>query len=156
MKILLPILFFITLSIGNLLGNELLKNGDISRGSSGWKGDRKIISIADNKLIEVKVSNKSIRSFTQEEIKCKGLKDVTLIFRYRASKDYNGRGMTVRFRKENYGTIYSSSKIVNDGNWHDYKWEFDQIKDSKKLDLIIEIKEGAGTVYFDDFSLVPN
>jgi len=145
----------LTLVAGALHGEELLRNGDFERGTSGWKGDRKVIEYsADNKVCRIEVDDE-IQAFYQADIDVEDLKDVVLTFKYQISSDYSGRGLTMQFVRPDGSWTYRTINLENPGKWQTYKWHFGEIRGAEEITLKLEILEGEGTVMFDDISVQP-
>ncbi len=135
--------------------DELLRNGDFERGTSGWKGDRKVVEYSgNNKVCEIKVDD-DIQSFYQEDLDVKDLKDIVLTFKYKVSSDYKGRGLTMKFIRPDRGFTYRTIDLKGGDKWHTYKWNFGEIRGADEITLEIEILEGEGTILLDDFSVTP-
>jgi hypothetical protein len=152
----LSLLIVLTLGLAGTVhaDDELLRNGDFSRGKSGWKGEGKVTEDdKENKYIEIRVDAKDILDFYQEDLDVKNVKDLVLTFRYKTSADYSGRGFQLEFVRPTGGFTYRTVSIQSTPEWKSYTWNFARTKDSDELTLRIKILEGDGEIMFDDFSV---
>jgi hypothetical protein len=136
---------------------NLLKNGDFEKGVTYWRGDRKVIGEEgkpENHVAQVDVNKRQARFFHQEA-DTRDMKDIRLTFRMKASADYKGRGVQLRFKRRQGGFTYRDLDVAAGADWKDVTWNFGEIRGENKLVLEVEVKDGdAGSVYFDDFVLV--
>jgi hypothetical protein len=52
------------------------------------------------------------------------------------------------------GATFTTRDLTADGQWHELVWNFPQVNDSASLIFIFTVKEGEGTVFFDDIIAV--
>lgn len=150
----------LTASAENLFDNSTMDT------TGGWKGSKKFAKeetakpqdqvakktdTKENRIIIVSAKKREVVSFSQE-VSSKGLTDVVVTFRYR-TKDYSGRGLEVRGTRQDRSSTYSSYQIVADGQWHEVRWKFDQIRNSNKMDFSFILLEGEGDLHFDDITV---
>ncbi len=136
--------------------DELLRNGDFSRGTSGWKGDRNIEEDdKGNKYMLIEADDDEEQVFMQEDLDTKDLTAFLLTFRCRPSEDYVGKGLAIRFSHPS--GMYYEFKILlkNQGEWDTIKGRFREMRTSDEVTLEIHVLPGEGTVMFDDISLKP-
>lgn len=129
---------------------NLLKNGDFEKGTSRWKGSRDDEELDGNKVLAVEADADEMQFFSQE-IDPDDYKDLHLVFRYKSSEDYKGRGLTIRWKRPDGSSTYRSISIKAAQDWEEEEWNFDQVRGARTINFIIEVKEGEGTLYFDDF-----
>ena len=131
--------------------DNLLKNSDMSRGTSGWTGDRTLAEDGDNWVLVVRAKKGSERIFSQEFHAMKAA-DLKISFRYK-TEDYKGRGLKISMVYGN-SSWYTDMDLKADGEWHEVNWKFSEGKGKTKLTLQFNVKEGEGTVFFDDITAV--
>ena len=129
------------------VGTNLLKNSDMSLGVWGWVGDRAFIKDEDNSVLAVRAKSGSERVFSQEFLAHRAT-DLEVTFKYKTA-DYKGRGLRISMVHGN-SSWYNDMDLKTDNEWHEVKWNFRDAKDKSKLILRFAIKEGEGTVFFDD------
>ncbi|MDR1145561.1 MAG: hypothetical protein LBK71_05430 [Verrucomicrobiales bacterium] len=134
------------------MAGNLFRNGDMSNGTMGWQGDRTFATDDDNRVLVVKAKKNSEQAFSQS-IKTDKLKDVIFKFRYKTA-DYKGRGLELRVRRNDNSYTYRDQDLTADGKWHDMTWNFSQVRDHANVVFVITVKEGQGTVLFDDIIAV--
>lgn len=122
--------------------------------AGGWKGSKKMVEEPENgkpnRYLKLSAKKSDPVTFSQE-VDTKGLFGVTLKFRYRTN-DYHGLGLELRGIRTNNGFTYTNRELVADGKWHEISWNFNQVTGSKKINFSINLLQGEGDVYFDDFS----
>ena len=119
------------------LNASLLKNGDFEKGSSGWKGDRRVTyedSSQSNRVCKVEVKSKEQEFY--QEVKSKNLRELKLNFDVKKSSDYDGGDFSVRFVRDNGSyTFWDSS--VNSASFSKKTYKFQDIKGSKKIKVTL-------------------
>ena len=159
MKKLLFILFLSALSTGSFgEENNILQNGDFSKGSKKWHGDIRVThetSSKKNKICIIKIKDES-RLFYQYA-KPKKKTKITLQFRVKRSADYAGKGYQIRFEKNGSYKIWDKKVPKKANQWVDIKIKisYKNYKKCKYVKLEVRTKPGvSGFLYFDDFKLV--
>lgn len=142
------------LATGTLHANELLRNGDFTRGTVSWKGDRKVVDEDENKYAVIDLDQKKAKALIQEKLNTKNVRDITLSFRYRTSENYDGGGITLRYVREKGGSTFRTIRLQPTKEWKTYQWDFNNSKQSDELTLRIEVLRGTGSIQFDDFSAI--
>ena len=148
------IVFLSILLISSGLHATELRNGDFERGSTGWRGDKKIVYETDAKLNKVcrMKADRDAQSFYQE-IKTKKAKDLILTFKVKESTDYEGRGYSIRFVRPN-GSYTFYNRSVGSSEWVDERIVFSDIRGLKSMDLSVLVRSAdEGYLDFDDFVL---
>jgi hypothetical protein len=156
----LPALCFLLALIFGLSGvlradDEFLRNGDFSRGSSGWKGDRKIQEEDGNKYLYIEAHKDEEQVVRQEKINAKDLEALVIRFRYRASPDYSGRGVAVRFVRPSGSSFQATLKVKPGGEWESVRGRFRGLRRMDEFTLELVVLPGEGGIAFDDISLKP-
>lgn len=141
----------ITLIPSLAFADDLFRNSEMNS-AVGWKGDKSYDEIEGNKVLRLKASPNKIMSFFQDA-NTRNLDDVVLRFRYRTA-DYKGRGLQLRGQRLSGAGTFKNLDLIADGKWHEQKWLFSEIRGNPKITFFFNLKEGEGTVYFDDISLV--
>lgn len=136
----------------------LIKNGDFEKGGANWRGDRKVIdepgATGDkvNRVNAVELKKTQVKEFSQDLV-TSNLKDIVITFRYKASEDYTGRGFQMKMERPNGSSTFRNIPVPDGGgDWKTVKWPFSEIREDNRLKFIIEVREGEGTLYFDDFT----
>lgn len=151
----LPLLILATLCAVSLHANDVLRNGDFSRGTGSWKGDRRVVTEGEAKYLQVDLDRRKHKEFSQDKLSVKGADRVVLTFRYRTSEDYeSSKGITLRFLRPNAGSTYRDLKITASPDWKTHTWDFSRIRGADELTFLIEVHEGKGSIMFDDFSAI--
>ena len=137
------------------LNASILKNSDFEKGSTGWKGDKNIeyeTYLKANKVCRIEVDAKDQEFYQQ--IKSKDAKDLVLTFRVRKSADYEGRGISVRFTREDTSyTFYD--RTVKGEDWQEIRIRYSDLQGSKEIKFSVIVRSGKeGHIDFDDFLLV--
>ncbi len=134
-----------------LHAQNLLINGDFELDKKGWKGDGKILVEDGKKIWAVECKNSVIEIFDQA-FKLKDPDGLKVTFRYKASKDYEGKGFELWLQTEGSLSWFTQFKLQNDGEWHEATWNFTEEIRNKKPIISFKVQPGKGTVYFDDVS----
>lgn len=155
--------------MGPLCAENLFDNSTMDT-TGGWKGDKKFVKEGDdekalkkpakeetadkekpNRVLQLTAKLKDQVSFSQE-VPTKGLTDLLVKFRYR-TKDYIGRGLMLRGKRQNGGSTFTDRPLVADGEWHEMTWDYSQVDGSNKIEFIFMALEGTGDIYFDDVTV---
>lgn len=131
---------------------NLFKNSSMDTAST-WAGDRKFETVEGERVISLEAKKNKPQSFYQE-VDTRDVKDVVLKFRYRTS-DYSGRGLQIRGKRQNRSSTFRTINLTADGQWHEYTWQFTEMRDSGRMRFSLELLEGTGTVLIDDVTLEP-
>ncbi|QYY36937.1 hypothetical protein [Ruficoccus sp. ZRK36] len=152
----LCLLFVFTFGFAGALhaGDDLLRNGDFSRGLSGWKGDRKIAEDGDNKYVVVRLNSKDTQKFEQDDLDVKNVRAVEVKLRFRVSDDYSGRGFILRFSYAG-GSTYTNVDKGLSTEWKSIGWTFENSRGLDEITFSVEVLPGDGSIEFDDFSVTP-
>lgn len=122
--------------------------------ASGWSGDRKFVTVDDNRVISLEAKkNKTLRFYQGADTS--DTKDVVLKFRYQTT-DYQGRGLQLRGKRPDGSSTFRNIELKTDGQWNEYAWDFSEVNGSRRMEFSLELLEGSGTVLIDDVMLVPN
>lgn len=141
-------LLFITILAPTLcLAENLVKDGSMDS-PAGWSGDRKFETVDDNRVLVMEAKSNRIMKVSTE-VNTRNVKDLVVTFRYRSS-DYDGRGFQLRGTRPGGGSTYRNLDVKADGEWHEYTWNFSEVRDSKSIDFSFSLLEGTGTVMIDD------
>lgn len=139
----------------HLHAENMLKNGDFQGGTTGWKGDRKVLEEAagsKNKIARVEAGRKP-QSFSQT-IDIKKEKTLVLTFRVRKSADYAGLGYSVRFKRRDNSYTFFERVVDEEDGWQEVTIRFLDLQDSRKIELSVVVLPGEkGYLEFDDFAV---
>jgi len=136
--------------------NNLLQNGDFSKGTKKWHGDIRIIyetSSKKNKVCVIKIKDESFLFY--QYAKSKKRKKVTIQFRVKRSADYVGKEK-YQIRFWNNDRFYTWNKNVpkQADQWVHVTIKV-PFKRCKIVKLEVRTKPGtSGCLYFDDFKLI--
>lgn len=135
---------------GLALAENLFKNSAMDT-TLAWKGERGYETVDGNRVCVLTAKkNKAVE--LSQSVAAKGLKDVSLKFRYQTA-DYAGRGLTLRIKRNNGGSTYRTIQLQSDGAWHDYTWDITEVRGSNQVEISLELLDGSGKVFFDDVTL---
>ncbi|MEO7725041.1 MAG: hypothetical protein ABIU29_10235 [Chthoniobacterales bacterium] len=134
------------------LGENLFRNSDMDIGAA-WSGDRRFEKVDDNQAMVMEAKKGRTVSCYQDAA-TRGQKDLILKFRYR-TQDYIGRGLQLRGSRQNDSSTFRTISLKADDQWHDFEWQFSEIRGSSKIRFSFELLEGAGKVFLDDVTLEP-
>jgi hypothetical protein len=157
MKKQLLIFFVLILSVISFgEDNNLLQNGDFSKGSKNWHGDIRVTyetSSKKNKVCIVKIKDESFLFY--QYAKPKKRTKITLHFRVKRSADYVGKEKyQVRFWHNDRYYTWNKNVPKQAEQWKDVKIKI-PFKKCKYVKLEIRTKPGvSGFLYFDDFKLI--
>lgn len=135
---------------------DLLENGDFSKGERRWEGRWKCETEGENLFAMVDVHSSETRTFSQRFEIRNGVLDLTLKLKYKTSPDYKGRGFRTLFERPDGSYTYWDVPVKSTESWKTFDWNFSDIKNAKSLILKIEVRPGSGVLYFDDITLAPN
>jgi hypothetical protein len=116
--------------------------------TTGWSGDRKFETVEDNRVLVLEAEKKKTVVISQE-IKTRDISDLYITLRYR-TKDYKGRGLQFRGKRQDGSSTFRTHELKADGTWHELKWRFSEIRGTNELRFSIELLQGQGTVLIDD------
>lgn len=131
----------------SLCAENLAKDSSMDT-STGWSGDRKFEEIEKNRVLVLEAEKKKI-VVVHQDLKTRDIPDLYIKLRYR-SKDYKGRGLQFRGKRQNGSYTYRLNQIIADGRWNELKWRFSELRGTNELRLSLELLEGEGTVLIDD------
>lgn len=151
MKLRLASLLLCLVCTASAAEDNLFKNSDVNT-PTVWQGDRKFDKDGENKVLKLVARKNDTQKFFQE-IGVGGAKDLVLVFRYKTA-DYKGRGVQLRGKRENGSSTFRNIDPKATGDWIEYRWDFSEIRDSKRMTFSIELQEGEGSVLFDDIRLL--
>ncbi len=134
------------------LAENLFRNSDMETGS-GWSGDRRFEKVDENRVM-VMEARKGRTVTCYQDVATRDQKDLILKFRYR-TKDYSGRGLQLRGLRQNDSSTFRNINLKADDQWHDFEWQFSEIRGSSKIRFSFELLEGEGKVFLDDVALEP-
>lgn len=143
---------------------SLVKNGDFSRGLSGWRTRGRVSVVAEpdgNKVLQIKIDKreKSSISVTNLPIKLEKMRVLRLTFRAKVETDAAKGGSNANVRlmlafDRPSGWTYTNHTVPPDGEWHTISWTYSDLQTDMGVTLAAE--PGAGTVYLDDIVLEPS
>jgi hypothetical protein len=146
------ILFVFALIPTLCFGENLFRNSSMDTGST-WAGDRKFETVDGNRVMSLEArKNKTVISY--QDVDTRDVTDLVLKFRYRIS-DYNGRGFQIRGRRTAGGSTFRNMTLQTDGAWHEYTWNFTELRGSGQIRFSFELLEGSGSILLDDVTLEP-
>jgi hypothetical protein len=142
-------------TLASFAGENLIINGDFAKGSSRWKGDENIefeTPAEENKVCKIILDEDDDIKFHQE-IRTKGLKDLTVKYRLKKSQNYDGRGYDVRIIRDDGSFYFYNQSLPKNGDWNDRSVTFSDLKKSSRIKVTFLIRSGnSGYLLFDDIS----
>jgi len=148
---------FVVISTFAIADEELVENGDFSKGSSRWDGDENVeyeTSAEQNKVCKIEVDDDGDLEFHQK-FSVDDYKDLFLTFKIRKSEDYEGRGYQVRFIRKDGSYTYMERKLPKNNDWKEMEIKFSDIKRSSHIELRFIVRSGeSGYLAFDDISVI--
>ena len=157
------ILTIITLSVCSIISGaseNIVINGDFSKGSSRWKGDANIefeTPAEQNKICVIKVDHDRDRTFSQK-IRTRKRGALTLKFKVKKSDNYDGGGYGAGYvielvRNQDDYQISNPKKFPPPENNDWTEVEFIQGVGNEPVELKFKILKGnSGYLMFDDIS----
>ncbi len=129
---------------------SMVLNGGFEAGIQFWKGDGKIVTLADgNKIFEVAASKSRMKDLSQD-FKMGELQEVEIVFRAR-SLNYNGPGIRIAVRVPGGGSMLFNKRLPEDGSWADVQVRYTRTTAREdRRTLIISTLLGAGEVQIDN------
>lgn len=144
-------LFFMSLG----LNASLLKNGDFERGTTGWKGDRKVQyedESEQNKICKLRIGGKDQEFY--QVVKAKKFKDIQFKYKVKKSEDYEGRDFQIRFTRDDGSYTFYDRSAKKEG-WNEGSFKFSGFKGSREIKISIVVNSGEeGYLMFDDIEAV--
>lgn len=131
---------------------NLFRNSDMDS-TAAWKGDKGFHTLNGNKVLEIKANPNREVSFNQVADTRK-VKDIQLTLRYITS-DYQGRGFQIKGVRADATWTFYDFELIADGQWHEIPLKFSEVNGSRQVDFKFVVKDGTGTVYFDDIVAFP-
>ncbi|MBC2596404.1 hypothetical protein H5P28_19215 [Ruficoccus amylovorans] len=136
--------------------DEILRNGDFSRGTSGWKGDRKIQQDGEgNKYMLVEADDDEPAVVVQDKLDGKGLDVLVLRFRCLISEDYTGEGVRVRLVRPSGSAVTLTLRLTERGEWMPVTARLRGLRKMDEFALELGTFPGKGSIAFDDVSVRP-
>jgi hypothetical protein len=133
---------------------QSVSNGDLSKGNTGWKGDRVVQADpakADNKVLGIELSKFSYKYFSQQ-VEAGGGQTITLSFDFNVSLDYAGDGFRIQVSGGNRAPYYQDYTQASD-SWTHAEFKYSDVNGARKLDISFRVNPGLGKIYFDNFKL---
>ena len=156
MKIIIFAVLAIAFPLLSIASENLITNGDFTKGSSRWKGNENIeFETPDekNKICKIEVDDDDDIEFFQP-INTSKLKDLTLKFKIKKSANYKGRGYEVRFIRNDGSYTFMTRNPPKNNDWKDMEIKFSNLKKSSRVKVKFIIKSGkSGYLAFDDISV---
>lgn len=154
MKKIIPVVLAIAFPLLSIASENLITNGDFSKGSSRWKGDENIeFETPDekNKICLIEIDEDDDIEFYQSISSTSKYKDLVLKFKIKKSADYKGRGYQVRFIRSDGSYSYMTRSLPKNNEWKDMEIKFSDLKKSSKIDLKFIVRSGdSGSLAFDN------
>lgn len=175
-----PLLFAAYLSTSHAEPENLLDNGDFSKGRAGWETDGKVVELtpdgkagaepdpfavnapvaaAANKVLVVKLEKSKSREIAHEFKVPHDAQGVKLKFRVMPDEEFDSKAnavgaLTIKFMRTDGSSIFYSIPVQAKPNeWKEFAIKCGELGKATDLTLRIEIKPGKGTLTFDDFVL---
>ena len=147
------VILAIALPLSSIASENLITNGDFSKGSSRWKGDENIefeTPEEKNKICKIEIDEDDDIEFYQP-IRTSKYKDLILKFKIKKSADYKGRGYQVRFIRNDGSYSYMTRNLPKNNEWKDMEIKFSDLKKSSKVEVKFIIRSGeSGYLAFDN------
>lgn len=154
MKTITYAILAIAFPLASIASENLIINGDFSKGSSRWKGDENIeFETPDekNKICKIEIDEDDDIEFYQSISSTSKYKDLTLKFKIKKSADYKGRGYQIRFIRNDGSYSYMTRKLPKNNEWKDMEIKFSDLKKSSKIEVKFIVRSGeSGYLAFDD------
>ena len=154
MKIIKSAILVIAFPLLTIAGENLITNGDFSKGSSRWKGDENIefeTPEEKNKICKIEVDEDDDIEFYQFISSTSKYKDLILKFKIKKSANYKGRGYQVRFIRSDGSYSYMTRNLPKNNDWKDMEIKFSDLKKSSRIELKFIIRSGdSGYLAFDN------
>lgn len=131
---------------------QTLDNGDISRGTAVWRGDRAVQNDpadATNKVLAVELKKDKRQSFSQQ-VDTGGVPVLTFTFDVKTSADYKGDGITIRVTRPDGKYIFRGFNVEG-AEWRKITCDYEPMG-ARRVTFAVEVKVGTGTLYFDNFT----
>ena len=137
---------------------NLVKNGDFQKGTSGWRGDRKVIpepSNSKNNICAVKIDAEETQTFSQK-IKTRGIEALVVRFRLKKSEDYNGEGLSIWFDPGDGTTSGTGCLLPKTTDWKELEYSMGHVvRGVSRGTLLFKVKKGtSGSLFFDDIVVI--
>ena len=128
MKPAISVIAFASLVLNSVAAENLILNGDFSKGSAKWKGDRKIVyetPAKQNKVCKIEVDEANMHIFYQT-IKAEGFKRLNLTYRVKMSENYSSTqlpyGVNLTGDKSKYLVVgHTNKRDLQAGQWIDFE-----------------------------------
>lgn len=141
--------------VSSVASENLINNGDFEKGSSGWSGDTKIVYETEekkNKICKVELEDDEDLKFWKK-IVLQDPKDLILRFKIKKSADYKGSEELDLYFEEEHASMRTTQIIPDNNEWNITEFKYTNFRDAKRINIIFDVKKGAGTLYFDDIEI---
>ncbi len=149
---------FALLSFASNTQNNLIKNGDFEKDSTGWRGDENIVFYTPaetNKICRIVIDKEEIIEFHQK-IKTSKMTGLTIRFKMKKSIDYKGEGLQIKFERGDGSGSGMSRTLPYNNEWNDIEWNANGVvREESQIKVVFMVKPGqSGTLSFDDIEIV--
>jgi len=132
---------------------NLLNNGDFSKGMVSWKGDFKVVDEGDGPVAAVSLDRRKPLELEQT-VNVSDLSAVRVTLRYKTTPDFKGSSMSIGFAFRDRSAHYLIHQVKPGETWQTVSWTSNDLRGQKKATLRVEFKPGSGILYIDDVELV--
>ncbi len=133
---------------------NLVTNGDFEKKTRKWKGDLDAAILDGNGVGVIELHERKTQEFSQQFDIDKGVFEVGITFRYKLGENSACRGFQLICERPDGSYTYRDIKLKKKPGWHTYPWSFSRFEGFKDIIFKIEVRQGSGTIYFDDISIV--
>jgi hypothetical protein len=150
-RVMIPLLLWAAL---DKIEAQSLTNGDLSKGNTGWKGDRIVVADPDkteNRVLAIETSKFSYKYFSQQIDTGRG-NAMTVSFDVKISSDYQGGEFRIQVNRPDGSNFYRDYTAAP-GSWQPMVFNYTEVNGARKLDLLFRVSPGLGKIYFDNFKV---
>jgi hypothetical protein len=148
----------LTLLLSAHANAQTFKNGDFSKGASGWDGVNFKVeedpAAPGNKVLAVELSKKDKIAIFGQKIRVKPGTTATVSFDVKPSPNFAGEGFKVIMVRPS-GWIISSEHPSPPKEGKHIEFKFENDGDARSVEFHINVEIFVGKLYFDNFVVTP-
>lgn len=154
----------------SLAAENALTNGDFERKKIGWDTDTgmRVIGVTEklvlpgqptsNRMLQAEIHKSRTRILQQDFRVKKTTKALRILFRIKASDDYECAAPSaghyiIRCRRADGSSTYTPRTLDKTGEWENVEWTFTEVGNSRRFQFSLEFKPGKGSIFVDDISV---
>ncbi len=123
---------------------------------SKWKGDSKLVRENGKIVAHEIVANPNGAKKIERTVSTDGMTKGLISIRYKGDPEFESKELKALEFRGYYSTgafKFRKATVTFDGEWHEYLWPFNDIRNEKAIRFEIQVLPGKGTVFFEKIDM---